>query len=110
MSVSKREKAILDRISDSSSPVSGSTLAAEFGVSRQIIVKDIASLKTQGHDIIATTKGYILNKPRMQERVFKAVHHDDEITVKAENKETLDRVFDALDSAGLIIHESNTSL
>ena len=79
MSVSGRTDAILKRISESSSPVSGGMLASEFGVSRQIIVKDIAALKAQGNDIIATTKGYILHRTPMPERVFKVVHRDDEI-------------------------------
>ncbi|MGN1114986.1 MAG: 3H domain-containing protein [Candidatus Ornithomonoglobus sp.] len=79
MSVSERAEAILERISQSSSPVSGSILSQEFGVSRQIIVKDIAALKAQGNDIIATTKGYMLHRIPMPERVFKVVHRDDEI-------------------------------
>ena len=77
--MSSRAEAILKRISESSSPVSGSKLASEFGVSRQIIVKDIAALKNQGNDIIATTKGYILHHTPMPERIFKVVHGDDEI-------------------------------
>ena len=77
--MSSRAEAILKRISEGSSPVSGSKLASEFGVSRQIIVKDIAALKSQGNDIIATTKGYILHHTPMPERVFKVVHADDEI-------------------------------
>ncbi len=79
MSASERAEAILERISHSSSPVSGSRLSQEFGVSRQIIVKDIAALKAQGNDIIATTKGYMLHRVPMPERVFKVVHNDDEI-------------------------------
>lgn len=77
--MSDRTEAILKRISESTSPVSGSRLASEFGVSRQIIVKDIAALKSMGNDIIATTKGYILHSAPMPERVFKVVHNDDEI-------------------------------
>lgn len=79
MSAGERAEAILERISQSSSPVSGGMLSQEFGVSRQIIVKDIAALKAQGNDIIATTKGYILHRIPMPERVFKVVHRDDEI-------------------------------
>lgn len=79
MTTVERADKILERISGSAAPVSGSTLAKEFSVSRQIIVKDIASLKEQGHPIIATTKGYILQRPPMPERVFKVVHKDDEV-------------------------------
>lgn len=77
--MSERSDAILKRISMSADPVSGSTLASEFGVSRQIIVKDIAALKAAGNDIISTTKGYIIHTAPRPERVFKVVHRDDEI-------------------------------
>lgn len=78
MKASERRKKILEIISNSNAPVSGSALAAECGVSRQIIVSDIAALK--GHnDIIATSRGYVLQKPQQVQRVFKVVHTDDEI-------------------------------
>lgn len=84
MNSTERSNKILDIITNSVCPVSGSMLAKEFGVSRQIIVKDIASLKEQGSDIISTTKGYILNRPPMPERIFKVVHKDDEIRKELE--------------------------
>lgn len=43
-------------------PVSANNLAERFEVSRQIIVGDIALLRAGGADIIATPRGYILNK------------------------------------------------
>jgi transcriptional regulator of NAD metabolism len=43
-------------------PVSGSMLASKLGVTRQIIVQDIAVLKSRGYDIISTARGYILNR------------------------------------------------
>lgn len=79
MNSAQRLLAVLEKLSGSDTPVSGSVLSKEFGVSRQIIVKDIASLKEQGHDIIATTKGYILHRLPQPERVFKVVHGDDDI-------------------------------
>lgn len=75
----------MDKITRSQTPISGSALAAEFGVSRQIIVKDIAALKESGNDIIATTKGYILRKAPMPHRVFKVFHRDDEIRRELES-------------------------
>lgn len=41
-------------------PLSGAALAKELGVSRQIIVQDIALLRANGHDIVATNRGYVL--------------------------------------------------
>lgn len=84
MNSSERLKEILNKITNSSAPVSGSALARELGVSRQIIVKDIAALKEHGADIISTTKGYMLNRVPLPERVFKVVHKDDEIRTELE--------------------------
>lgn len=84
MNTVERANGILQRISDSSSPISGSMLAKEFNVSRQIIVKDISLLKHQGYPIIATTKGYILQIPPRPARVFKTVHADDEVRQELE--------------------------
>lgn len=84
MNSTERSKKILDIITTGTAPISGSALAKEFNVSRQIIVKDIAALKEQGNDIISTTKGYILNRPPMPERIFKVVHKDDEIRTELE--------------------------
>ncbi len=46
----------------SEGPVSASVLAAQFGVSRQIIVGDIALLRAAGAPIIATPRGYLLEQ------------------------------------------------
>lgn len=78
MKANERLNCISERIRNSDTAISGSTLAKEFSVSRQIIVKDIAQLKAQGLDIISTTKGYILHKKPMPERVFKTVHSDED--------------------------------
>ena len=74
-----RREEILNILSQSNVPVSGSLLAEKMKVSRQIIVSDISYLKSLGNDILSTTKGYIINRPKMLERVFKVVHSDDEI-------------------------------
>ena len=74
-SVERREK-ILELISKSEKPVSGAMIAERTGVSRQVIVRDIASLKEDGCDIIATSRGYILSRA---ERVYKVVHTDEDI-------------------------------
>lgn len=76
--IERREK-ILEYITNSKSPVTGSMLAQEMSVSRQIIVQDISRLKDAGNDIIATSRGYIINRPAKVERVFKLFHKDEEI-------------------------------
>lgn len=56
--IERREK-ILELLSKSEEPLTGSYLALTFGVSRQIIVQDIALLRAASHKIIATTSGYL---------------------------------------------------
>lgn len=57
--MSDRKNEILKFLSNK--PITANTLAEKFGVSRQVIVGDIAILRASGTDIISTPKGYILN-------------------------------------------------
>ncbi|GIM29392.1 transcriptional regulator [Clostridium polyendosporum] len=57
-----RREAILKSLKKTSEPQKGTNLASEFAVTRQIIVKDIAILRAEGHNIIATPDGYIMKK------------------------------------------------
>ena len=74
-----RRNEILARLSRSQKPISASTLAEEFGVSRQVIVQDIALLRATGTVITSMARGYLLEKPAVAERVFKVHHSDDEV-------------------------------
>lgn len=58
----QRRSKILEKLQEAQKALSASFLAKEFGVSRQIIVGDIALLRASGEDILATGKGYLLNK------------------------------------------------
>lgn len=60
MNAQDRRKKILIKLINSQVPVSASSLADEYKVSRQIIVGDIALLRAGGHDITATPRGYVL--------------------------------------------------
>ena len=48
---------------DEGACVAGDALAREMGVSRQVIVQDIAVLRAGGLDIVATVRGYLLAAP-----------------------------------------------
>lgn len=61
MSPSERRNELLNKLQNSQSPITGSDLAALFEVSRQVIVQDIALLRAEGHEILATSKGYIIS-------------------------------------------------
>lgn len=79
MSGEQRRSAILAALSDAAQPVSGTALARRFGVSRQVIVQDIALLRSSGTRINATNRGYVCEKddaPRdgRPHRLFKVRH------------------------------------
>jgi transcriptional regulator of NAD metabolism len=44
--------------------MSATALAARMRVSRQVIVGDIALLRAQGHEIVATSRGYVMAAAR----------------------------------------------
>ena len=58
-------------------PISATTLAHRFSVSRQIIVGDIALLRAGGMEIDATPRGYKLGLDTGLERVVACVHDAD---------------------------------
>lgn len=60
MDQERRKEEIIERLRAAGRPVSASALAGNFGVSRQIIVGDIAVLRAKGHEIMATPRGYLL--------------------------------------------------
>jgi len=60
MDAASRRNAIVEIVNQSNGPVSASSLAKQLNVSRQVIVGDIALLRAQGHDIIATARGYMI--------------------------------------------------
>ncbi len=74
MSVSKRHEEMLRALKKSNKPLSGAALSEQFGVSRQIIVQDINRLKSEGHNILATARGYVLLPDYEVTRVLKVRH------------------------------------
>ena len=66
MDTTVRREKILETITQCSTPISASTLAKNLNVSRQVIVGDIAILRAQGHEIIATARGYVIPELREQ--------------------------------------------
>lgn len=79
MTGSDRRQEILKNIKESDRPVSGSKLAKDYDVSRQVIVQDIALLRASGFDIISTNRGYVLEGQTCAERVFKVRHTDEQL-------------------------------
>lgn len=73
-----RKEKIIEEIKKSNKPISASTLAKKLGVSRQIIVGDVALIRASGTNIIATPRGYILDSKQQNQTYTIAVNHSQE--------------------------------
>ena len=62
MKAAERRQKIIDILSQTQVPISASSLASRLGVSRQIIVGDVALLRAANHDVISTPKGYVMSQ------------------------------------------------
>ncbi|MCM8711347.1 transcription repressor NadR [Clostridium sp. SYSU_GA19001] len=81
MSSKERRKLIEEFLIKRGAPQKGQDLAKELGVTRQVIVKDIAILRAEGINIIATPEGYMIPKDEKHKikRVIAVCHNPDEI-------------------------------
>ena len=83
MSSAERRASIGQLLADGAC-IPGDALARDLGVSRQVIVQDVAVLRAGGLDIVATVRGYVLATspaPSAARRVV-AVHHAPEHAVE----------------------------
>lgn len=79
--VERREKLIAILKNSKDEPISGTELAKQLGVSRQVIVQDIALLRAVNKNILSTTKGYLLYYQEAEKvnRCFMVKHTTDQI-------------------------------
>ncbi len=84
MKAEQRRKELIARLMAASKPLCGAELSRQLGVSRQIIVQDIAVLREEGYEILSTHQGYLVKQTPLFERVFKLKHSgqqtEDELT------------------------------
>ena len=72
-----RKQELLTLLKQSKEAINGQSLAEHFGVTRQIIVQDIALLRADGSQIISTNRGYIYKTSddnSYAHRLFKVNH------------------------------------
>lgn len=79
MTGNERRDQILELVKNSAEPVSARKMAERFGVSRQVIVQDVALLRAAGYDVRSTSRGYVLEESAAHSRVFKVSHTDGEM-------------------------------
>ncbi len=78
MNAEERRSAIQSLLLKSARPCTGAELATSLGVSRQVIVQDIAILRARGEPILATPQGYAMREAALgpgETRVI-ACRHD----------------------------------
>ena len=79
----ERRFEVLALLEGAKEPVSGAEIARRCGVSRQVIVNDIALLRREGNEVISTHHGYVLARHGGPcRRLFKVCH--DETRVQEE--------------------------
>ena len=83
MTGQERRTNILQMLKTQGAPLSGTALAKAFGVSRQVIVQDIALIRAENHGILSTNKGYLF-RPETAEnaqpkRVFFVKHTTEQV-------------------------------
>ncbi|MDD2971179.1 MAG: transcription repressor NadR [Lachnospiraceae bacterium] len=93
-----RKKEIVKLLQAGTQPISGTELAKKFGVTRQIIVQDIALLRANDKNILSTNKGYVLfvgdKENEKYKRTFKVYHREDKI---------LNELFTIVDLGGSVL-------
>ena len=74
----QRRAQILQMLKEQPLPLPGSALAKAFGVSRQVIVQDIALMRAENYSILSTNKGYLYRTAEtgivLPKRVFYVKH------------------------------------
>ena len=79
MSGQERREQIVNIIKSSGKPMAGTELAKQLGVSRQVIVQDIALIRANGIEVISTNRGYIIQETKEASRVFKVIHTGEQV-------------------------------
>ena len=64
MTTAQRREEILALLNQADAPIAAKDLAARFGVSRQVIVQDMAVIRASTPGILSTTRGYVLQQDK----------------------------------------------
>lgn len=97
MTTDERREEILNTLKISGNPIKGLELAKKFDVSRQVIVQDIAILRAEGIEIIATPIGYVVPKVR-NNRIIKTL-----VTKHSNIEQVEDELMIIINNGGRII-------
>ena len=62
MNAEQRRQQLLSLLQANEEYLNATRLSQQLGVSRQVIVSDVAILRERGHDIVATPRGYLIDR------------------------------------------------
>ena len=94
----QRREEIIRILSERSRPISGTELAKCLGVSRQVIVQDVALLRATNKNILSTNKGYVLFEPQLESEKCKKT-----VCVRHTTEQVLDEFYTIVDLGGKIL-------
>ncbi len=94
----QRRTKIIEILEESSSPLSGTELSRQMGVSRQVIVQDIALLRATNKNILSTNKGYVLFQPQREREKCKRT-----LCVRHTTEQVLEEFYTIVDLGGKIL-------
>ena len=77
MNTGERRGEILKILKQTEVPIAARELAGRLGVSRQVIVQDLAVIRASTPGILSTTKGYVMEQDSSCTREFKVRHSQD---------------------------------
>ncbi len=98
MEGAQRRVKILEILQQASQPVSGTELSRRLGVSRQVVVQDIALLRAVDKNILSTNKGYLLYSPYGSKGRCKR-----SIRVNHSDAQILDEFYSIVDLGGRVL-------
>jgi transcriptional regulator of NAD metabolism len=77
----QRQQRLMDLLRTSREPMTGSELAQRLGVTRQVVVHDVAVLRAAGAPILSTPRGYWWHaESPVRKQTVLAVRHSPELT------------------------------
>ncbi|MDR1018088.1 MAG: transcription repressor NadR [Lachnospiraceae bacterium] len=70
-----RRQKIMETLELATEPITGTDFSGTLGVSRQVIVQDIALLRATNKNILSTNRGYVLFKTGSERGIFTKIIH-----------------------------------
>lgn len=95
----ERRKRIIEILTNTTKPISGTALAEIFHISRQVIVQDIALLRAENKNIISTNKGYLLYQTKEHKSLCRRT-----VCVSHNKDQVLEEFYTIVDLGGTVLN------